>query len=106
MGCMQNNSLVRLSRCLERKTSDHGFTGSGLFLLEIAEIIPNFRPSVQHRPFEEIEQPKTLTNYFSQFKPTPNQTRWNPYPLPASNDKVDFVQVGFLFFFLIYSEQL
>lgn len=52
------------------------------------------RPSVQHKPFEELEKPKFLTNKFDQFKPTPNQLRWSPYQLLDSNEKVDFIQVS------------
>jgi homogentisate 1,2-dioxygenase len=50
------------------------------------------RPSVQHKPFEELDKPSHLTNKFEHFKPTPNQFRWKPYPLPNANEKIDFIQ--------------
>lgn len=48
------------------------------------------QPSVVHRPFEPCENPR-WTNNFSDCKPTPNQYRWHPFPLPKK-EGVDFVE--------------
>ncbi|KAK7107384.1 homogentisate 1,2-dioxygenase-like isoform X2 [Littorina saxatilis] len=55
------------------------------------------RPSVVHKPFE-AEEPfeegdrGRITHDWDSVKPNPNQLRWNPFDLPKSDAKVDFVQ--------------
>jgi homogentisate 1,2-dioxygenase len=47
------------------------------------------RPSVTHRPFEELSHPLFRSAPFNSVKPTPNQLRWDPFPLP--DKPVDFL---------------
>src|SRR5581483_9266301 len=48
------------------------------------------RPSVTHRPFQEIPVGLIRSGPFDEVPPTPNQLRWNPLPIPeASTDFVD-----------------
>ncbi|KAI6233466.1 Homogentisate 1,2-dioxygenase [Aphelenchoides fujianensis] len=50
------------------------------------------RPSVLHAPFADAETPADLVSRFGGLRPTPNQFRWTPLPLPADEERVDFVQ--------------
>ncbi|KAI6238633.1 Homogentisate 1,2-dioxygenase [Aphelenchoides fujianensis] len=50
------------------------------------------RPSVLHAPFADAETPAHLVSRFGGLRPTPNQFRWTPLPLPADEERVDFVQ--------------
>lgn len=47
------------------------------------------RPSVLHKPFEQISNPLIRNAPFNELPPTPNQLRWNPLPLPT--EATDFV---------------
>jgi homogentisate 1,2-dioxygenase len=47
------------------------------------------RPSVTHRPYEEIEARLVRSGPFLEVPTTPNQLRWDPLPLPK--EKTDFV---------------
>ena len=48
------------------------------------------RPSVTHKPFEEIPVRMIASGPFTQVPTTPNQLRWDPLPLPeAPTDFVD-----------------
>src|SRR4051794_22623381 len=47
------------------------------------------RPSVTHRPFEQISSGLILSGPFDEAAPTPNQLRWDPVPLP--DQPTDFV---------------
>lgn len=46
------------------------------------------RPSVTHKPFARIDN-RRLVSKFDEIETTPNQLRWNPLPMPAS--ETDFV---------------
>jgi len=46
------------------------------------------RPSVMHEPFERIDN-GNLRSEFDEIEATPNQLRWNPFPIPE--DPTDFV---------------
>jgi homogentisate 1,2-dioxygenase len=47
------------------------------------------RPGAQHRPFSALS-PGRFHNRFSEVPPTPNQLRWDPFPLPqAPTDFID-----------------
>jgi len=48
------------------------------------------RPSVTHRPYEEIAMGLIRSGPFNEAPPTPNQLRWDPLPLPKEG--TDFVQ--------------
>jgi len=48
-------------------------------------------PQCVHKPFKPIDN-GLLTNDFSKAVITPNQLRWKPFPLPAANKKVDFIE--------------
>lgn len=54
------------------------------------------RPSAVHEPFSALKEdgPSHLSDNWDEVAPNPNQIRWNPFPLPAGNDKVDFIQVS------------
>jgi len=47
------------------------------------------RPSAQHKPFREIGQRLIRTGPFDEARPTPNQLRWRPVPIPSQ--PTDFV---------------
>jgi homogentisate 1,2-dioxygenase len=47
------------------------------------------RPSVTHRPYEEIDARLIRSGPFLEVPTTPNQLRWDPLPLPK--EKTDFV---------------
>ena len=47
------------------------------------------RPSVTHRPFEEIDARLLRSGPFNEAPATPSQMRWDPLPLPTG--KTDFV---------------
>jgi homogentisate 1,2-dioxygenase len=47
------------------------------------------RPSVTHRPFEEIDSKLIRSGPFTEVPTTPNQLRWDPLPVPEK--KTDFV---------------
>ena len=47
------------------------------------------RPSVTHRPYEEIPSRLICSGPFTGIATTPNQLRWNPLPLPEQ--ATDFV---------------
>ncbi|ACO32461.1 MULTISPECIES: homogentisate 1,2-dioxygenase [Acidobacterium] len=47
------------------------------------------RPSVTHKPFEEIPSGLIRTGPFHEVPTSPNQLRWNPLPIPE--EKTDFV---------------
>jgi homogentisate 1,2-dioxygenase len=48
------------------------------------------RPSVTHRPFEEIPGGLLRSGPFQEAPPTPNQLRWDPLPIPEA--PTDFVE--------------
>ncbi len=47
------------------------------------------RPSVTHRPYEEIDSKLIRSGPFTEVPTTPNQLRWDPLPVPEK--KTDFV---------------
>lgn len=47
------------------------------------------RPSVLHKPFEQIELSSFESSPFDKIPTTPNQLRWNPLPIP--NEPTDFI---------------
>ena len=47
------------------------------------------RPSVTHRPYEEIAMGLIRSGPFDEMPPTPNQLRWDPLPVPE--EPTDFV---------------
>jgi homogentisate 1,2-dioxygenase len=47
------------------------------------------RPSVTHRPYEEIDTKLIRSGPFTEVPATPNQLRWDPLPVPEK--KTDFV---------------
>src|SRR6266700_8359514 len=48
------------------------------------------RPSVTHRPYEEIPAKMICSGPFIEVPTTPNQLRWDPLPIPAEpTDLVD-----------------
>src|SRR3974390_2655788 len=47
------------------------------------------RPSVTHRPYEEIPQRMIRSGPFAEVVATPNQLRWDPLPIP--DQETDFV---------------
>jgi homogentisate 1,2-dioxygenase len=47
------------------------------------------RPSVTHRPYEEIDAKLLRSGPFLEVPTTPNQLRWDPLPIPK--EKTDFV---------------
>lgn len=47
------------------------------------------RPSVQHKPFRLSDNGLIRSAPFTEMRPTPQQLRWHPLPLPAAS--VDFV---------------
>ena len=47
------------------------------------------RPSVTHRPYEEIAVGMIRSGPFNEVPTTPNQLRWNPLPMPEK--ATDFV---------------
>ncbi|HEY7389884.1 MAG TPA: homogentisate 1,2-dioxygenase [Bryobacteraceae bacterium] len=49
------------------------------------------RPSVTHRPFEEIPLKLLRSGPFDEVPPTPNQLRWDPLPIPGEESPADFV---------------
>jgi len=49
------------------------------------------RPSVHHQPFQRYDGAKFLTDNWNEAHPNPNQFRWNPFDVPDSTKKVDFV---------------
>src|SRR6202140_3010194 len=49
------------------------------------------RPSVTHRPYEEIPMGLMRSGPFHETPTTPNQVRWDPLPLPESEMETDFV---------------
>lgn len=50
------------------------------------------RPSVCHEPFVKLERPPKNFGGWDSAEPNPNQLRWSPFDLPASESSVDFVQ--------------
>ena len=48
------------------------------------------RPSVTHRPYEEIPAGLVRSGPFNEVPPTPNQLRWDPLPIPSQES--DFVR--------------
>jgi homogentisate 1,2-dioxygenase len=48
------------------------------------------RPSAVHKPFREISGGLIRSGPFNDVRPTPNQLRWRPLPVPA--DATDFVE--------------
>jgi homogentisate 1,2-dioxygenase len=48
------------------------------------------RPSVTHRPFEEVASRLLRSGPFNEAPPTPNQLRWDPLPIPEA--PTDFVE--------------
>ena len=48
------------------------------------------RPSVTHKPFEEISRGLIRSGPFDEVATTPNQLRWNPLPIPEQ--ATDFVE--------------
>ncbi|HLI84179.1 MAG TPA: homogentisate 1,2-dioxygenase [Bryobacteraceae bacterium] len=49
------------------------------------------RPSVTHRPFEQISCGGLRSGPFEEVPPTPNQLRWDPLPIPGDESPTDFV---------------
>ncbi|PWT98541.1 MAG: homogentisate 1,2-dioxygenase [Terriglobia bacterium] len=50
------------------------------------------RPSVTHRPFEEIPMKSIRSGPFNEVPPPPNQLRWDPLPMPeAPTDFIDSI---------------
>src|SRR4051794_32485848 len=47
------------------------------------------RPSVLHKPFRQIDSELFKSSPFGEVETTPNQLRWNPFPVP--NKPTDFV---------------
>jgi homogentisate 1,2-dioxygenase len=47
------------------------------------------RPSVTHRPYEEISMRRMRSGPFTETPATPNQLRWDPLPMPE--EETDFV---------------
>lgn len=47
------------------------------------------RPSVLHKPFEQIDAAQLESSPFDKIPTTPNQLRWNPLPIPT--EPTDFV---------------
>src|SRR6184192_1261213 len=47
------------------------------------------RPSVLHKPFQQIESKLFRSTPFNEIVTTPNQLRWNPLPIPET--ETDFV---------------
>ena len=48
------------------------------------------RPALLHGPFEAFAQPRIVTAPFDTVRTSPNQLRWDPFPLPdAPTDFVD-----------------
>jgi homogentisate 1,2-dioxygenase len=47
------------------------------------------RPGVMHRPFRRLE-PGLLTSSFAEIPATPNQLRWDPFPIPG--EPTDFIE--------------
>jgi homogentisate 1,2-dioxygenase len=47
------------------------------------------RPSVLHKPFQQIDRKLFRSSPFDEIATTPNQLRWNPIPLPT--EPTDFV---------------
>ena len=56
------------------------------------------RPSAVHEPFSALKEgaPSHLSDNWDEIPPNPNQIRWNPFPLPDDDDRVDFIQVRIL----------
>jgi homogentisate 1,2-dioxygenase len=50
------------------------------------------RPSVTHRPFEELPSRLLRSGPFQEVPPTPNQLRWDPLPLPPKEAPTDFLE--------------
>lgn len=48
-------------------------------------------PSAVHKPFKPYHGAKFFTSNFEEATPDPSQFRWNPFEVPAANEKVDFV---------------
>ena len=48
------------------------------------------RPSVTHRPYEEIPMGLLRSGPFNEIPPSPNQLRWDPLPIPE--EATDFVR--------------
>lgn len=48
------------------------------------------RPSVTHRPYEEIPMGLLRSGPFNEVPPTPNQLRWDPLPIPE--EATDFLR--------------
>jgi homogentisate 1,2-dioxygenase len=50
------------------------------------------RPSVTHRPFEEVPAGLLRSGPFHEAPPTPNQLRWDPLPIPLAEEApTDFI---------------
>ncbi|RYG63460.1 homogentisate 1,2-dioxygenase, partial [archaeon] len=49
------------------------------------------RPSVLHEKMARMEQQPFLQAY-ADLEVDPNQLRWSPYPVPADNEPIDFIQ--------------
>lgn len=50
------------------------------------------RPSVTHRPFEEVSSGLLRSGPFQEAPPTPNQLRWDPLPIPSEESPADFIE--------------
>ncbi len=48
------------------------------------------RPSVMHKPFEQIDAREFRSAPFDAIPPTPNQLRWDPLPIP--DEPTDFIE--------------
>jgi homogentisate 1,2-dioxygenase len=48
------------------------------------------RPSVVHKPYQQIPNGTFLSTPFDELPPTPNQLRWSPIPIPS--ESVNFVE--------------
>ncbi|MEB0013434.1 homogentisate 1,2-dioxygenase [Glaciimonas sp. Gout2] len=49
------------------------------------------RPGVMHHAFEPCDHPLLRSGPFNQVAASPNQLRWDPLPLPASDQPADFI---------------
>ncbi|XP_050297256.1 homogentisate 1,2-dioxygenase isoform X2 [Anthonomus grandis grandis] len=50
------------------------------------------RPSAGHKPFRRFLSEAEVTHDWTEQEPDPNQMRWNPFDLPPTDHKVDFIQ--------------
>lgn len=87
MDCMLSNSLGRHLQCLACTIS--GGKGRKQNISCFCSWLYRKRPSVCHEPFGEYTGNEKLSMESSIV--TPNQLRWDPFPLPNPNSLVDFV---------------